>query len=192
MTKQNRIIPLFIAAMFLFGPASVGAAAARGAAAVPARSSKPARPAADTSSCKAVFDATSKTLETPNHSYMDGLGAAGKGEMITVNGDRYLLVNGKWSKSRMTVAATKAQEEENIKTAKVISCKRIGDELVGGDAATVYSEHSETADTKSDGEVWISKTRGVLLKNEIELDSGDATKQHITIRYEYGNVKAPI
>jgi hypothetical protein len=189
MTDYKLMSAVLLTTSLLIGPASVVAAAAHGADAVFARS---ARPTADTSSCKAVFDATSKTLDTPNHSYMDGLGAAGKGEMITVNGDRYVMVNGKWSKSRMTVAATKAQEEENIKTAKVISCKRIGDELVGGDAATVYSEHSETADTKSDGKVWISKTRGVLLKNEIQLDSGDATKQHITIRYEYGNVKAPI
>jgi hypothetical protein len=192
MTNQNRILPLFIAALFLFGSVGFGEAAARGAAGLPARSAQPARPAADTSSCKAVFDAMNKTLDTPNHSYMDGIGGAQKGEMITVNGDRYLLVNGKWSKSRMTVAATKAQEEENIKTAKVITCKRIGDEIVGGDAATVYSEHSENEDTKSDGKVWVSKTRGVLLKNEIELDTGEATKQHITIRYEYGNVKAPI
>lgn len=192
MTKQNRIVPVFIAALFLLGPAIVAAAAAHGAAALPTRSPEPARPAADTSSCKPVFDAMNKTLDTPNHSYMDGIGGAQKGEMITINGDRYVMMNGKWSKSRMTVAATKAQEEENIKTAKVITCKRIGDEIVGGDAATVYSEHSENEDTKSDGKVWVSKTRGVLLKNEIELDTGEATKQHVTIRYEYGNVKAPI
>ena len=80
-----------------------------------------------------------KTLDTPNHSYMDGIGGEGKGEMITINGDRYVMMNGKWTKSRMTVAATKAQEEENIKTAKVISCKRIGDEIVGGDAAYLLS-----------------------------------------------------
>jgi hypothetical protein len=192
MTKHSCIVPVFIATLFLLGPAIVDAAAAHGAAAHPARSAQPARPAADTSSCKAVFDAMNKTLDTPNHSYMDGIGGAQKGEMITINGDRYVMMNGKWNKSRMTVAATKAQEEENIKTAKVITCKRIGDEIVGGDAATVYSEHSENEDTKSDGKVWVSKTRGVLLKNEIELDTGEATKQHVTIRYEYGNVKAPI
>ena len=191
MTEQKLMTAVLVITSFLIGAAGLVTAAAHGTDAV---LSRPARPTADIASCKAVFDATSKTLDTPNHSFMDGLGGAGKntGEMITVNGDRYVMVNGKWSKSRMTVAATKAQEEENIKTAKVISCKRIGDEIVGGDAATIYSEHSENEDTKSDGKVWVSKTRGVLLKNEIQLDSGDATKQHITIRYEYGNVKAPI
>ena len=94
------------------------------------------------------------------------------GEMITVNGERYLLMNGKWTKSRMTVAATKAQEEENIKNAKVLSCKRTGDDTVGGEAATVYTEHTENEDTKSDGKIWVSKSRGVILKEEIDLDIG--------------------
>jgi hypothetical protein len=145
--------------------------------------------------CKLVLDANHKTLDTPNHMYTDMGGANGKktgGELITVNGDRYVMVNGKWSKSRMTVAATRAQEEENIKNAKVLSCKQTGDDVVSGEAATVYTEHTENEDTKSDGKIWISKSRGVILKEEIELDSGEATKQHVAIRYEYGNVKAPI
>jgi hypothetical protein len=145
--------------------------------------------------CKVVLDANHKTLETANHVYTDNLHGNGKkvtGEMITVNGERYLLMNGKWMKSRMTVADTRAQEEENIKNAKVLSCKRTGDDTVGGEAATVYTEHTENEDTKSDGRIWISKSRGVILKEEIDLDSGDPIKEHISLRYEYGNVKAPV
>ena len=145
--------------------------------------------------CKPVFDATHKTLDTPNHLYSDqsdGQGRKTTGELITLNGDRYVFYNGKWSKSRMTVAATKAQEEENIKNAKVLSCKRAGDDVVNGDAATVYIEHTENEDTKSDGKIWVSKSRGVVLKEEIDLDSGTAEHQHIAMRYEFGNVKAPI
>ena len=59
--------------------------------------------------CKVVLDANSKTLDTPNHAYMDGIGAEAKtrtGEMITVNGERYVQVKGAWRKSPMTVAAT--------------------------------------------------------------------------------------
>jgi hypothetical protein len=113
--------------------------------------------------CKAVFDANHKTLDTANHMYTDNLHGNGKkvtGELITVNGERYLLMNGKWMKSRMTVADTRAQEEENIKNAKVLSCKRSGDDTVGGEAATIYIEHTENEDTKSDGKIWISKSRG--------------------------------
>ena len=145
--------------------------------------------------CKVVLDANSKTLDTPNHAYMDGIGAEAKtrtGEMITVNGERYVQVKGTWRKSPMTVAATKAQEEENIKDAKVLSCKRVGDDTVNGEAATVYTEHTENEDTKSDGKIWISKSRGLILKEEIDLNSGGEGKQHVAMRYEYGNVKAPI
>ena len=152
-----------------------------------------ATPAVDPG-CKVVFDANDKTLDTPNHAYQEHVEAGGKkvtSELITVNGQRYLLLNGKWTKSRMTVADTKAQEEENKKNAKVVSCKRVGTDSVNGQAATVYTEHSENEDTKADGKVWISSS-GTILKNEIDLDTGDATKNHITIRYEYGDLKAPI
>jgi hypothetical protein len=145
--------------------------------------------------CKVVLDANHKTLDTANHLYMDNLHGDGKkvkGELITVNGERYLLMDGKWIKSRMTVADSRAQEEENIKNAKVLSCKRIGDDTVGGEVATIYTEHTENEDTKSDGKIWISKSRGVILKEEIDLDSGDPLKEHIAMRYEYANVKAPV
>jgi hypothetical protein len=145
--------------------------------------------------CKPVFDANHKTLDTPNHMYTDRPGGDGNratGEMITINGERYIQVKGAWRKSPMTVAATKAQEEENIKNAKVLSCKKTGDDSVNGEPATVYTEHSENDDTKSDGKIWVSKSRGLLLKEELVLDSGDAGKQQVSIRYEYGNVKAPI
>jgi hypothetical protein len=145
--------------------------------------------------CKPVLDANHKTLDTPTHMYSETVGGDGKkttGELITINGERYVLFGGKWTKSPMTVAATKEQETENIKNAKVLSCKRTGDDSVNGEAAAIYTEHSENEDTKSDGKIWISKSRGVILKEEIQLDAGDPSAQRITVRYEYGNVKAPV
>lgn len=199
MTELKRVFAVTVAAVLMLGPASTGALSATasagatgGATTVVARhfGVSVVDPA-----CKAVFDANHKTLDTSNHMYTDNLGGNGKktaGEMITVNGDRYVLINGKWNKSRMTVAATREQEEENIKNAKVLSCKRSGDDMVSGEAATIYTEHSENEDSKSDGRIWISKSRGVILKEEIDLDSGDTSKEHISLRYEYGNVKAPV
>lgn len=193
MTELKRVCATTAAALLLIGPVRATATvAARIETAVGARSFAVA---VVDPVCKVVLDANHKTLDTPNHMYTDNLGAGGKkmgGEMITVNGERYLLMNGKWLKSRMTIADTRAQEEENIKNAKVLSCKQTGVDTVGGEAATVYTEHTENEDTKSDGKIWISKNRGVILKEEIELDSGDPIKEHISLRYEYGNVKAPI
>jgi hypothetical protein len=198
MIELKRVCAAVAGMLLILGPASVGtfsAVSASGSGGAATGGVKAFGISAVDPVCKLVLDANHKTLETPNHMYTDMGGANGKktgGELITVNGDRYVNVNGKWTKSRMTVAATRAQEEENIKNAKVLSCKRTGDDTVSGEAATVYTEHTENEDSKSDGKIWISKSRGVILKEEIDLDSGEATKQHIAIRYEYGNVKAPI
>jgi hypothetical protein len=193
MFESKRVCAVAFA-LLLIGPigirASTTAAAARTGRRVAAFAVSQVDPV-----CKVVLDANHKTLDTANHMYTDRPGGDGKqttGEMITVNGERYIQVRGAWRKSPMTVAATRAQEEENIKNAKVLSCKRVGDDTVNGEAATVYSEHSENDDTKSDGKIWVSKSRGLILKEEIDLDSGDAGKQHVAMRYEYGNVKTPI
>jgi hypothetical protein len=186
------------AALLILGPASAGAISATTSATAKSSAAGVAVPfgvSVVDPACKPVLDANHKTLDTANHMYTDTLGAGSKkttGELITVNGERYVMINGKWNKSRMTVAATKEQEAENIKNAKVLSCKRTGDDTVSGEAATVYTEHTENEDTKSDGKIWVSKSRGLILKEEIDLDSGDASKEHITVRYEYGNVKAPV
>jgi hypothetical protein len=198
MTELKRVSAVIAGALLILGPASGGLSATANASATGGAANFVASSfgvSVVDPACKPVLDANHKTLDTANHMYTDTAGANGKktaGEMITVSGDRYVLVGGKWSKSRMTVAATKEQEEENIKNAKVLSCKRTGDDTVGGEAATIYTEHSENEDSKSDGKIWISKSRGVILKEELDLDIGEASKEHITVRYEYGNVKAPV
>jgi hypothetical protein len=69
--------------------------------------------------CKPVFDASDKLLTVPNHSYMTRTASGGKtsvSETISIDGARYAMVGGKWSKSPRTLADAKAQEEENKKT----------------------------------------------------------------------------
>jgi hypothetical protein len=165
MNELKRVCGAMAGALLILGTASGALSASASAGATGNVAAVVARPfgvPVVDPACKPVFDANHKTLETANHMYMDNLHANGKkvgGEMITVNGERYLLASGKWTKSRMTVADARAQEEENIKNAKVLSCKRTGDDTVGGEAATVYTEHTENEDTKSDGKIWISKSR---------------------------------
>ena len=194
MTELKRVCAV-AAALLLAGSAEVGASSRTAARTVNAVATRSFPVSQVDPACKPLLDANNKTLDTANHMYTDRPGPDGKkmtGEMITVNGDRYLLVRGKWNKSRMTVAATKEQEEENIKDAKVLSCKQTGSDTVNGEAATVYTEHTENDESKSDGKIWVSKSRGVILKEEIVLDLGEGTRQQISTRYEYGNVKAPI
>jgi hypothetical protein len=194
MTDLKRVCLATVVVSLTIGPGNFAASPssmANGAGAGGARAF--AVPAIDPS-CKPVFDANNKTLDTQNHIYEEETDSRGKkrtSELITVNGERYLLMDGKWSKSRMTVAASKEQSEENKKNAKVVTCKRIGSDSVNGRAATVYTEHTETEDSKSDGKIWVSSS-GVILKTEIDLDPGTNDRVHMTVRYEYGNVKAPI
>jgi hypothetical protein len=194
MTEFKRICAAVVVA-FVVGTVNLSVvpnSAAKSAAGGEVRGLAGAEVGAD---CKPVLDASNKTMDTPNHSYMNAVAADGRKrstEGITIDGVQWVQRNGKWANSGVTVAQVKADADNKIKNAKVLSCKEIGDESVNGEAATVYAQHSETEKSKSDGKVWVSKSRGVILKNEIDLESAATGKQHVSFRYEYGNVKAPI
>jgi outer membrane lipoprotein-sorting protein len=68
----------------------------------------------------------------------------------------------------------------------VLTCRYLRDEAVNGEAAAVYSQHIENEDTVSDGTVWISKSRGLPLRVETNVEGTLRST-----RYEYGNVQVP-
>jgi hypothetical protein len=154
--------------------------------------STPAFASAD-AACQPVFDSATKVLAASAHLYNTTTLPGGKsrtGELIYANGVIYVLVNGKWTRSRMTVQDMLKQEQENIRDAKT-TCRHVRDELVNGEAGALYSVQSDNGGVKSEGQTWISKSRGLPLKTEQDLDTGDPDKQHISIRYEYSNVNPP-
>jgi hypothetical protein len=69
------------------------------------------------------------------------------------------------------------------------TCRNLKDEPVNGEMATVYSSHSETPKGNIDMQMWVSKAKGQLLRQDTNSDGGKAV---ISSRYEYGNVKAPL
>jgi hypothetical protein len=71
-----------------------------------------------------------------------------------------------------------------------MTCHYLRDESVNGETAAVYSTHSETEDIKSDGQIWISKDRGLPLRHELDIEAG-GSKNHHSARYQYGNVQPP-
>ena len=156
-----------------------------------------APPARAQTDCKPVYDAVDKLTTVPSHAYEIETNPARPGsdassvEMISTGGAIYIMMKGKWKKSPMSMADMHAQEEENWKTAKNISCKHLRDESVKGESAAVYSAHSETEDTKTDAQMWISKSKGLLLRQDDDVDIGGGEKHHRSIRYEYTNVQAP-
>jgi hypothetical protein len=164
---------------------------------LPAEMTLAANPAPD-SFCQAVLDATEKLYTTPFHMYSTQTTAGvqnGKplsNEMVFVGGARYILVNGKWMPSPLSTAELKAQEQRNLKNATNTSCHVVRDELVNGESATLYSMHSESPRSKNDDQIWISKSKGLILRQESDLNPlrGNG-KIHISIRYEYRHVEAP-
>jgi hypothetical protein len=149
------------------------------------------------SDCKMVRDATDKLDTVPNHAYETETNPARPGEgatnheVIHAGGTIYIMIKGKWKKSPISEAQMRAQEEENWKTAKNISCKYLRDESVNGQSAAVYKTHDENEDTKEDGQVWVSKSKGLLLRQEEDVDIGYGDKRHHSTRYEYTNVQTP-
>ena len=149
--------------------------------------------------CKPVFDAMSRVLVTPTHLYSSETAAYGgnkprTGEMIYAGGANaaiYIFFDAKWIRSKMDAATMAKQEEENRRTAKY-SCRYVRDEAVNGEAAAVYTSHAEIEDLKSDATTWISKSKGLPLRVELDHDPDDPkTKSHTSLRYEYTNVRPP-
>ena len=147
-------------------------------------------------SCQPTYDAMSNVMSTPTHLYSTMTGVPNSAdkhttEVIYIGGASYVKLGVKWTRSPMTTRQVMQKEEENRKASKT-TCKYLRDEVVNGEAAAVYSTHSDRADMgiKSDGQIWISKSKGLPLKNEIDITSDKSTNHHST-RYEYANVQAP-
>ena len=143
--------------------------------------------------CQPLFDTRFKLFSVPSHSYtvetLPG-GNSRTSEAIFANGAIYILMKGKWIHSRMTPKDMLQQEEENIREAKS-TCRHVRDEMVNGEPAAIYVAHSENDIVKSDAETWISKSKGLPLKTEEDIDTGGGDKRHVSIRYEYSNVRPP-
>ena len=147
--------------------------------------------------CQPTYDAMSKIMTTPTHIYVTMTAVPNSSdkpitaETIYATGSAYVRVSGKWTRSRMTPQEVVKQEEENRKNSKT-TCRYLKDESVNGETAAVYSTHSETGDIKSDGQIWISKSKGLPLRQEFDIDSGGpGGKHHQSVRYEYTNVQPP-
>jgi len=155
--------------------------------------------AAADGTCPAVFDALAKISATPHHAFLTETAAFRNGgkptssESILAGGSYYIRVNEKWIHSRLTPQQMQQQEQENRKNVRNAQCHYLRDELVNGESAALYSAHSETEDAKTDAQVWVSKSKSLPLKEELDTDTGDRDgKTHRSMRYEYGNVKPPM
>lgn len=141
--------------------------------------------------CKAVLDAEIKLATTPHHALSTESDGKTVVEMITVDGANYVKIRGVWKKSPMTPQDNVAREQENIKSARVYTCSRVADDSIDGVPAFVYRAHSETPDVgSSDARIWLSKATGLPLRTDEDVNTG--TTRHLSIKYDYANIKAPV
>jgi len=151
-------------------------------------------PAHAADSCQPVFDALTKVATTPSHSYTTSTSVNGgtptEAETIFANGQKYIRARGKWMRIPVTSQDVLEQEKEKEEKGKS-TCQFLRGESVNGEAAALYAAESENEGIKSTAQTWISKSKGLPLRTEEDLDTGDKDKQHVSIRYEYNNVHPP-
>jgi hypothetical protein len=154
-----------------------------------------ALPVRAASGCDAVIAATRKVLQVPAHLYMTETagfngGKTRNAETIYLNGAIYVRVGGPWQKS--TISPKDLADSKKESTEKAGACSAVRDENVGGEPATLYKVHNQTPDDTVDTQIWVSKLRGLPLKQINDLDVGGARgKSHTEVRYEYTGVTAP-
>lgn len=160
---------------------------------------------ADPTACRAeVFAATLKTWGTSNHSYRsetEGSKLVSTSEMINTDNKNYVkldkvdlgpmkLSDDGWSLSRVSPQQSVKMMQDSFRDAaketKNYQCAHVRDETIDGVAASVYTEHAENDDVKSDAQTWISKSQGLLVKQITIID--DTT---VTTRYVYTGITAP-
>jgi len=113
-------------------------------------------------------------------------------ERVYAGGKHYVLYDGKWTASEMSDSDMKAMQLKARQTAKNLSCHYVKDETVNGESAALFTTHGESEHGKDDNQIWISKSKGVILKQETDIDIGAGRpKTHMSVRYDYANVQAP-
>jgi outer membrane lipoprotein-sorting protein len=160
--------------------------------AIPLMSAPPLKAQDD---CKTIYkmlaDAQVKLYSTPAHLYTTSKigGQTFSSEIIYAAGSMYMKINGKWTVASSIKDLQESEKDLEHKANPKETCHHVKDEPVGGNMATVYSSHSETAKGTLDMQIWISKAQGLVLRTDLNSDGG---KDIVSTRYEYGDIKPPI
>jgi hypothetical protein len=164
-----------------------------------------ANPLAAQEGCKAVDEAMDKLMKIPTHIYTDmspvlsnrakpGPADIHHTETIYAGGAAFSNVAGTWKRSEWDVQRVVQQEQKNRQASK-FRCRYLRDETVNGEMAALYGTHADREDIHSDGQIWISKSKGLPLRQESDIEmagpGGRPGKNHFSSRYEYASVQPP-
>ncbi len=147
-------------------------------------------------SCQPIYDALTRLATTPSHSYASMTdpsgGKATATEFIYMQDKTYMKVGSNWTHGPITPKELLEKEMQNRKNSHA-KCQLVRSDSTEGQAATLYSLHGENEHSKEDAQVWVSKTTGLPLREEADVElSASPGKRHVSNRYEYGNVRAPM
>jgi hypothetical protein len=141
---------------------------------------------AQDTSCQPVFNAALRAATTPHHSYTTMKAAVAgmptTAESIYDGKNNYFQYEGKWKLSPLTPKDMVAQEQDNIKNTKS-TCRLLREETIDGVSAILFSTHEERDGDTTDGQVWLSKSDGLLV--HVRMAEGADT------RYVYSGVTTP-
>ena len=157
--------------------------------------STPARAAPDPV-CKPVFDALTKAAATPNHQFMTETradkAAPESSEVIATTNMMYVKIAATWQGRPYNPQQQATEMREAFKTAN-LTCQHLRDETVAGDPVAVYNTRDkQEGGNIVDSQVWVSKARGLPVKQTIDMDvGGKGGKSHTEVRVDYANVQAP-
>ncbi len=149
---------------------------------------------ADAAACQPMISALARLAQMPSHQFMS-LNMAGTGpkqsEVVITGSTMWLQVGGRWQSipydAQQKIAKLKRKMTESSAAGKV-SCARVRDEAIGGEAATLYTMRDDTVAGVVNSQVWISTTRGLPLRQVIDIPE---VKSHMESRIDYNNVQAP-
>jgi len=88
------------------------------------------------------------------------------------------------TKNSGAVDVTKAQADITGDGSYTESCKLLREESLSGEAASVYGDVMKSRLGIADGKLWISKTKGLVLQQEVEVDMGAKGKGKQTIVFD--------
>jgi hypothetical protein len=147
--------------------------------------------------CRPVVDAMQKLAITPVHEYMQETAAFRKApssnEAVIIGSAMYVRVSGQWHTMPYD-PKERAQEIAQSTAGKHATCRYLRDENVGSEAASVYATHDDQGEGSTvDNTLWISKSRGLPLRQGIDIDvGGKFGKSHTDIRFDYADVRVPV
>jgi len=142
-------------------------------------------------SCRVLQESFAKLESTSTHIYssvFDGVdGTTTSLEMIQVRGVVYAKTADGWMKTALT---PKDMVGESLQPRVGGSCVFEKDDSLNGQSVAKFRVQSQGNDAK--GQVWISKSSGLPVRQDIEIKSnGNGRNTRTSTRFEYKDVVAP-